>query len=131
MKYLIAIEPGTDTTAFGVVVPDLPGCFSAGDTLEEAFDHAKEAIDAHLELIAEDGGDIPAPAPMQTHQGDPEYAGWMWGVVEVDVTRYEGRAEKINITLPGRLLAKVDAFAKSHGTSRSGFLADAARAAMR
>ena len=32
----IAIETGTDTQAFGVVVPDLPGCFSAGDTLDYA-----------------------------------------------------------------------------------------------
>ncbi|WP_217160979.1 type II toxin-antitoxin system HicB family antitoxin [Thiocystis violascens] len=41
----MAIEPGTSTTAFGVVVPDLPGCFSAGDTLDEAVDQAREAID--------------------------------------------------------------------------------------
>ena len=33
MKFTIAIEAGTKTTAFGVVVPDLPGCFSAGDTV--------------------------------------------------------------------------------------------------
>ena len=44
MKYPIAIEPGDDHTAFGVVVPDLPGCFSAGDTLDEAIDNAREAI---------------------------------------------------------------------------------------
>ena len=31
MKYPIAIEPGNDTQAWGVVVPDLPGCFSAAD----------------------------------------------------------------------------------------------------
>ena len=37
MHYPIAIEPGTETTAFGVAVPDLPGCFSAGDTLDEAM----------------------------------------------------------------------------------------------
>ena len=131
MKFLIAIEPGTDTTAFGVVVPDLPGCFSAGDTLEEAFDNAREAIDAHLEVIAADGGPIPVPAPMQLHQANPDFKGWTWGVVDVDATRYEGKAEKINITVPGRLLAKIDAYAQAHGTSRSGFLADSARAAMR
>jgi len=32
MKFTVAIEPGTKKAAFGVVVPDLPGCFSAGDT---------------------------------------------------------------------------------------------------
>lgn len=31
MRYSVAIEPGDDRHAFGVVVPDLPGCFSAGD----------------------------------------------------------------------------------------------------
>jgi len=41
MYYPIAIEPGDDTHAFGVVVPDLPGCFSAGDTLDEAMENAR------------------------------------------------------------------------------------------
>jgi predicted RNase H-like HicB family nuclease len=45
MKFIIAIEPSTKTSAFGVVVPDLPGCFSAGDTLDKAVDNAHEAID--------------------------------------------------------------------------------------
>lgn len=44
MLYPIAIEPGDETHAFGVIVPDIPGCFSAGDTLEEAYANAKEAI---------------------------------------------------------------------------------------
>lgn len=33
MKFIIAIEPGDEDHSFGVVVPDLSGCFSAGDTL--------------------------------------------------------------------------------------------------
>ncbi len=44
MKFTIAIEPGSKKTAFGVAVPDLPGCYSAGDSVEEAFDNAREAI---------------------------------------------------------------------------------------
>jgi predicted RNase H-like HicB family nuclease len=44
MKFAIAVEPGTKKAAFGVAVPDLPGCFSAGDTVEEAFDNAREAM---------------------------------------------------------------------------------------
>jgi predicted RNase H-like HicB family nuclease len=50
LKYPIAIEPGDEQTAFGVVVPDLPGCFSAGDTLEEAIENSKEAIAAWIEI---------------------------------------------------------------------------------
>lgn len=48
MKFTIAIEAGTKEAAFGVAVPDLPGCFSAGDTVEEAFENVREAIDAPL-----------------------------------------------------------------------------------
>lgn len=130
MKFLIAIEPGTATTACGVVVPDLPGCFSAGDTLEEAFDNAREAIEAHCELIAEDGGELPRTAPMAQHQADPALAGRVWAMVNVPVERYFGPAEKINITVPARVLARIDDDARRHGKSRSGLPLRAAQAAM-
>lgn len=131
MRFLIAIEPGDDAHAFGVVVPDLPGCFSAGDTLDDAMDNARVAIDLHCQTLIEDGGDIPAMRPLSVHQADPDFTGWIWAVLDVPVERYFGPAEKINITLPRRLLAKIDEYARSHGETRSGFLAEAARAAMR
>lgn len=131
MKFLIAIEPGTESTAWGVVVPDLPGCFSAGDTLEQAFDNAREAIDAHCELLAEDGMAIPAAKPLAEHQADPDFAGWIWAMVDVPVERYFGPAEKINITVPARILSRIDDYARRHGESRSAFLVRAAQAAMR
>lgn len=131
MKYPIALEPGTDSTAWGVVVPDLPGCFSAGDTAEEAFGNALEAIAAHCEMLTEDNQDIPLPSPLESHQANPEFTGWAWALVDVDLTRYEGKAEKINITVPRRLLARIDDYTKNHHLSRSGFLAEAARRAMR
>jgi predicted RNase H-like HicB family nuclease len=130
MKFLIAIEPGSEGTAFGVVVPDLPGCFSAGDTLEQAFDNAREAIEAHCQLIAEDGGELPLARPMAEHQADADLAGWVWAMVDVPVERYFGPAEKINITVPARILARIDDYARRHGESRSGFLVRAAQGAM-
>ncbi len=131
MKFIIAIEPGTASAAFGVVVPDLPGCFSAGDTLDEAVDQAREAVDLWCATVIEDGGDLPIPKTLAEHQANPDFAGWVWAVVEVPVERYFGPAEKLNITLPRLLLAKIDDYAKAHGATRSGFLAEAARAAMR
>jgi len=120
-----------DGVRFGVTVPDLPGCFSAGDTFDEALDSVVEAIELHLEGVTEEGGDIPVPRPIAEHRANPDFADGVWAAVEVDVSRFEGRAEKINITLPRRLLAKIDSYAKAHGETRSGFLAEAARAAMR
>ena len=55
MRYPIAIESGDSKHAYGVVVPDLPGCFSAGDTLDEALTNAREAILLHLEGLLDDG----------------------------------------------------------------------------
>lgn len=132
MKFLIAIEPGSETTASGVAVPAVPGCFSAGDTLEEAYDNAVEAIEAFCEVLAEDGKDMPAAASvadlMAKHA--EEFAGWTWGLVDAPIERLFGPAEKINITVPGRVLVKIDEYAKSRGMSRSGFLVQAAREAI-
>jgi len=130
MKFIIAIEPGTDTSAWGVAVPDLPGCFSAGDTLDDAMANARQAIDQHVEIMIEDGAPIPISRSLAVIQADPAYAGWVWAVVDVPVEKYLGPAEKINITVPRMVLTRIDEYAKSQGMSRSGFLVEAARAAM-
>ena len=43
MKYEVAIEPGSGAYAFSLTVPDLPGCYAVGKTLEEAMRNLKEA----------------------------------------------------------------------------------------
>jgi predicted RNase H-like HicB family nuclease len=123
MKYPIAIEPGDAEHAFGVVVPDLPGCFSAGDTLDEAIDNAREAIELWLEAVIDDGGSVPEPRSITEHQANPEFAGWVWAVVPIDLAVLSDKAERINITLPARILRRIDAAAKAAGESRSGFIA--------
>lgn len=126
MRYPIVLH-SDDGIRYGVTVPDLPGCFSAGDTFDEALESVKEAIDLHAEGLAEDDLDLPLARPIAEHQANPDYANGVWAVVEVDLSRYQGKAEKINITLPRRVLAQVDAYARAHGESRSGFLARAAQ----
>ena len=71
------------------------------------------------------------PRPLAEHRRDPELADAIWVVVDVDVTPYLGRAEKINITVPARVLRRIDEFARTHGQTRSGFLTQAALEAMR
>ena len=123
MRYPIAIETGDDSHAFGVVVPDLPGCFSAGDTLDEAIDNAKEAIELWLETVIDDGGAVPEPTSITEHQANPEFSGGVWAVVSVDLAELSDKAERVNITLPSRVLRRIDAYAKAAGESRSGFIA--------
>lgn len=123
MKYPIAIEPGDDGHAFGVVVPDLPGCFSAGDTLDEAVDNAKEAIELWLEAVIDDGEAVPEARTIAEHQANPEYSGWIWAVVPVDLAELSDKVERVNITLPARVLRRIDRDAKEAGETRSGFIA--------
>ncbi len=77
LRYPIAIEPGSETDAFGVVVPELPGCFSAGDTLDEAIANAKEAITAWIDA----GEAVPSPSTLDALRANPEFSGWIYAVV--------------------------------------------------
>lgn len=82
--FFIAIEPGDEQHAFGVVVPDLPGCFSAGDTHEAALANAAEAISLHWQgLLNEDPLFTPATFPLCQWQAQPEYQGFTWARIEV------------------------------------------------
>jgi predicted RNase H-like HicB family nuclease len=130
MRYPVVLH-SDDGARWGVTVPDLPGCFSAGDSMEQALDSVVEAIDLHLEGLTEDGGHVPSPRPVDEHRANPDFAGGTWALIEIDAGKYEGRAEKINITIPRRILAKVDDYAKSHGLTRSGFLVQAVERAIR
>ena len=123
VRYPIAIEPGTESTAFGVIVPDLPGCFSAGDTLDEAMAGAEEAAAAWIDATLDAGGAIPAASSLDVVQVNPDYAGWAFGVITLDPALFDDTTERVNLTLPRRVLSRLDALAKAAGESRSGFVA--------
>jgi predicted RNase H-like HicB family nuclease len=133
MRYAIAIEPGDESHAFGVTVPDLPGCFSAGETLDDAVEQAREAIMLHIEGLLDDGESIPAPSTLSVLQSMRKYKGRVWAIVDVDLSKLDDVTERVNITLPRRVLHVIDEAARRTGESRSGFIAragvDAARTA--
>lgn len=123
MRYPIAIEAGTEGNAFGVVVPDLPGCFSAGDSLDEALVNAQEAIAAWVEAELDAGRGVPPASELGVLQGQHAYKGWAWAIAEVDPARFDETIERVNITLPRRVLSKLDAAARAAGETRSGYIA--------
>lgn len=124
MKYPIAIEPGSDTQAWGVVVPDLPGCFSAADSgIDEAIENAKAAIELWIEAALDSGSAVPPPSSIATLQENPAFSGWIWAIVQIDPAVMDDTIERINITLPRRILARIDAKARAAGESRSGYIA--------
>jgi predicted RNase H-like HicB family nuclease len=128
MLYPIAIEKGSDTEAFSVAFPDVKGCYSAGDSFEEALINAKEALSGHLELLAESGELPPVASGIDDHFSNPEYQDWVWALIDLDVEPYMGKASKINVTLPNLLTKKIDDIVKSTDLykNRSHFLQVAA-----
>jgi predicted RNase H-like HicB family nuclease len=123
VRYPVVIEPGADKTAFGVIVPDLPGCFSAGDSLDEAMAGVEEAAAAWIDATLDAGGAIPPPSRLDEVRGNPDYAGWTFGVIDVDPAVLDDAVERVNITLPRRVLERLDSQARAAGMSRSGYIA--------
>ena len=119
---LIHKEPDSD---FGVSFPDLPGCVTAGATLQEAREMAAEALAFHVEGLAKDGEAVPPPSTLETIMADRENRNAV--AILVDLPAMTARSVRINITLPEDVLGAIDRFASRHGLSRSGFLARAAR----
>ena len=124
MKYPIAIEPGGDKLAWGVIVPDLPGCFSAADSgIDEAIENTKEAIELWIEAALDAGEDIPKPSSITDLQKKKGFKGYIWAIAEIDPAMLSDEIERVNISLPKRVLARLDAKAKSAGENRSAFIA--------
>jgi predicted RNase H-like HicB family nuclease len=124
MKYPIVIHKDSDSD-YGVTFPDLPGCFSAGSTIEEAINMAQEAAECHIEGIFIDSEPIPTPSDIEVHKSNPDYNEGIWALVEIDISKLSLKSKRINITMPERLLKTVDQYAKKYGSSRSGLLAQA------
>ena len=127
MYYPIVIHQELDS-CYGVTVPDIEGCFSAGESLEDAIEQAKEAIDFHLESLADDGEEIPSPQDIKFHQKNNDYNGGTWALVQVDASHYLGKSQRVNISLPIRLINKIDDTVKNNSEykDRCKFLAEAA-----
>lgn len=127
MQYPICIEWGDENTAIGIQIPDIPGAVTAGDTFEEAYSSAVEVAHIMLEEIASSGQAIPMPTSAAAHRDNPDFADMGWGMLEIDITPYLGKTEKVNVTLPGFVIQKIDQYVRDHNVkSRSSFLADAA-----
>jgi predicted RNase H-like HicB family nuclease len=125
MRYAVVVHKDPDSE-YGVTVPDLPGCFSAGATLDAALSEVVEAIECHLEGLLLDEEPIPTPQLIESHQANPDYVSGVWAFVNVDLAKLSGKSRRVNITLPERVLTLMDKFASEHGETRSGLITQAA-----
>ncbi len=65
MDYVVVIEQARDGS-YSAYVPDLPGCVSSGDTIEEVRVMIEEAVTMHLKSLREHGEPVPLPT-VTTH----------------------------------------------------------------
>ncbi len=127
-RYAVVIdgEPG----AFGLWVPDMPGCTSMGATLDDVLLKAQEALRMWAEDALADGEPLPAPRSFAEIAKDPEVAGALKegaALAIVPLLIESGRPVKANLSLDAWLLAAIDDAAAARGLTRSAFLSSAAR----
>ena len=113
---LIHKDPDSD---YGVSFPDLPGCVSAGSTLDEAIAMAKEALALHIEGLLEDNEVIPVPTAADEIERNDAL---LVAAIEAPDNL---KVERINITIPALALRRFDAFAARRSMTRSGLLVEA------
>jgi predicted RNase H-like HicB family nuclease len=129
MARYVAIVDGKPG-AFGVVVPDLPGCTSGGNTVDEALRNAVEAVTLWVEDARADGEKIQKPRSAEKLRADVEVAAALarGGILAyVPLVLDAGRPVKANLSLDAGLLDAIDEAAERRGLTRSAFLASAAR----
>ena len=119
---------GIGTEQIDVAFPDFPGCVTVANTLEDACRRAGEVLSFHIQAMVADDEPIPVEndeATLLEMIADYESEGHRVVVASVEVEIPSGRAKRINVTLPEFVLEAADRWAKSHGESRSGLLANA------
>jgi len=112
-------DEGSD---FGISIPDIPGCVSAGAALAVAFEGIREAIYCHVEGLLMDGEALPAPSDAEELDLD----GGQLAYVDIDLDKISGAMERVNVTLPNWLIQMID----RRTGNRSRFLAESAMKAL-
>ncbi|MBL8831487.1 MAG: type II toxin-antitoxin system HicB family antitoxin [Rhodospirillales bacterium] len=125
MASYIALIHKEAQSDFGVSFPDLPGCVTAGRTLDEARAFAVEALALHIEGLVADGETIPIASDLETIMADR--ANRKAVAVLVELRARVPKTVRVNITLPEDALAEIDRYAENAGTTRSGLIVRATR----
>jgi Uncharacterized conserved protein len=127
--YVAVVEKEADS-AFGVWFPDVEGCFSAGDTLDEAVTNAAAALRQHAEALESAGRPLPSARSVDAVLQDKDVkTAIKTGALlfAVPLLADAGRTVRINVSLDKALVDQIDEAASARGLTRSAFIAQAAR----
>lgn len=121
MAHYIGIIHKDENTDYGVCFPDFPGCITAGSTMEELVEMAKEALEFHMQGMVEDGDLIPQPMSLKQAKVH-EFAQDADAFVVIEA-QPPGKPVRVNVMLDSVVLAQISRVSKN----RSEFLNQAAR----
>jgi predicted RNase H-like HicB family nuclease len=119
-RYIAYIRKDEDSD-YGVEFPDVPGCVTAGRTVEEAHAMAQEALAAYVEMLNDKGKPVPKPSTLDDLKNDKHRKDAVISFVELDESLF--KPERVNVMIPKSLLARIDAVSDGN---RSRFLVEAA-----
>lgn len=120
----VGLAQGSREAGYRARVPDLPGVTAEGADLALLLANARESVLKALQALTDQGGDWPAPTPLEAI---PAQAGATPFLVDVAV---DDQPVRVNISIGERLLKRIDQAAEARGMSRSGFIAEASKAAL-
>lgn len=128
MKTYLAYVYKDPHSSFGVSFPDLPGCYGAGESYDEAIENAKESLREYAEALGDDGKDMPEPRSHGELAADAKES------LELDKAAFvievplilAGSKRRINVSMDSSIIAAIDRFVRLAGTTRSAFLAELA-----
>ena len=129
MSIYIAYVYKDPDSSFGVSFPDVPGCYGAGESYEEAIENAKISLSEYAEAIKEDGGDMPKPRDHDELSADAVEAIEMKSAAFTIAVPLivKGSKKRVNLSIDAALLAAIDSVCHTYKTNRSTFLADLAQ----
>ena len=110
----------SEGSGYGGLLPDFPGCYPMGETLDALTADVQGAVETWME--GEDAAIFPVPSSLEAVQASTDAVGRVLVLVDVNTAFLESATERVNITVPRYALAAIDKIAKAQGLSRSAYM---------
>src|SRR5260370_29048378 len=123
MEYIAYLHKDSKSD-FGVSFPDVPGCVTAGKSIEEARRKAPEALAFHIAGMLEDGEKIPKPSKMDDLAGDPHRENAVAFLVTAAFNKT--KTVRVNVTARENQIEMIDRLARRAGMTRSAYMVQSA-----
>lgn len=122
--YIGFIHPPEAGSEWGVTLPDVPGCVSAGASFEAAVESGREALYGHLAMLISEGASPPPVRTLSEIRADPSVADDLEDAIVqlIAPRRVPGERVRVNIVIDKGLLRLTDEAAEAKGLSRSAFI---------